>query len=106
MLRPLVITVPLALAGVLGGATAAHADHTHFRVLGSGACVLVAPNGGEKFVELPKADGFPANRRHPLHANVHLGRPGEVRQIFVAYTANGVPTVDALRLCGGAFVNR
>lgn len=106
MLRPLLITVPLALAGVLGGATAAHADHTHFRVLGSGDCVLVAPNGGEKFVQLPDADSFAANRRHPLHVNVHLGRPGEVGQIFVAYTSDGVLTADALRLCGGEFVNR
>lgn len=106
MIRRLLVLVPVAAAGVLVAAPPAHADHTHFRVLGSGACVLLAPNGGEKDVELPHADTFAENRRHPLHVNVHLGRPGEVGQVFVAYTANGVPTADALRLCGNQYVNR
>jgi len=37
---------------------------------------------------------------------VHLGQPGQVGGIYVAYAANGVLTADALRLCGGTFVNR
>lgn len=105
MFRSKLITVPLAVAGLLVAATPAHADHTHFRVLGSGACVLLAPDGGEKYVELPNADDFPLNRQHPLHVKVHLGQPGEVGQVFVAYTANGVLTAEALQLCGGSFVN-
>lgn len=54
---------------------------------------------------LPDADEFAPNRRHPLHANVHLGRPGEVGQVYVAYPASGVLTPEALSLCGGEFVN-
>ena len=106
MLRRLLITIPLAVASVLVAAPAAHADHTHFRVLGSGTCVLLAPDGGEKFVQLPEAGSCPSNRQHPLHVNVHLGRPGHVGQVFVAYAANGVLTPEALQLCRGEFVNR
>jgi hypothetical protein len=41
-----------------------------------------------------------------LHVNVHLGQPGEVGEIYVAYGADGVLTGDAIRLCGGTFINR
>jgi hypothetical protein len=84
----------------------AQADHVHFRVLGDGECVLTAPDGGEKYVHLPTATEFPENRQHPLHVNVHLGQPGEVGEIYVAYGADGVLTADARELCGGVFVNR
>lgn len=72
------ISTSLAVAGVLvlAGAGAAQADHTHVRVLGNGQCVILAADGGEKYVQLPHAEEFPENRRHPLHVNVHLGRPG------------------------------
>jgi hypothetical protein len=106
MLRRLLLVAPLATAAVLVPASPAAADHTHFRVAGSGACVLLAPDGGEKYVHLPNADEFAANRQHPLHVNVHLGRPGEVGQVYVAYGADGVLTGDAQRLCGGLFINR
>ena len=94
----------VALLGV--NAMPAQADHVHFRVLGNDECVLLAPDGGEKYVQLPHADGFPANRQHPLHVNVHLGEPGAVSgDIFVAYGADGVLTLEAWDLCGGVFVN-
>ncbi len=93
---------------MLVGAPAAHADQTHFRVVGSGECVLLAAKGGEKDVQLPHADEFPAtpNRRHPLHVNVHMGRPGMVQNIQVAYTATGALTPAAQQMCGGEFLNR
>jgi hypothetical protein len=106
MLRRILLAVPLATVAVLVPASPAAADHTHFRVVGNGGCVLLAPDGGEKYVQLPHADEYPANRQHPLHVNVHLGRPGEVGQVYVAYGADGVLTADAIRLCGGTFINR
>ena len=89
----------------LSAAPLAHADHIHFRVVGNGGCVLLAPDGGEKEVQLPHADAYPENRRHPLHVNVHLGRPGEVQTVMVAY-ANGTLTAAASAMCGGVFLNR
>jgi hypothetical protein len=106
MLRRALLVVPLATVAVLLQASPAAADHTHFRVLGNGDCVLLAPDGGEKYVQLPNADEYATNRRHPLHVNVHLGQPGEVGEIYVAYGADGVLTGDAIRLCGGTFINR
>jgi hypothetical protein len=85
-------TTTLTLSGllVLAGAGAAQADHTHVRVLGNVQCVVLAAAGGEKDVQLPHADDFPENRRHPLHVNVHLGQAG-TRQgqpvVFVQGTA-------------------
>ena len=106
MLRRMLLIAPLAAAAVLVPASPAAADHTHFTVVGNGGCVLLAPDGGEKDVQLPHADEYAANRQHPLHVNVHLGQPGQVGQIYVAYGADGVLTADAQRLCGGVFVNR
>ncbi len=105
MLRRALLIVPLAAAAVLLPASPAAADHTDFRVLGNGGCVLLAADGGEKYVHLPNAGEYAANRQHPLHVNVHLGTPGQVGQVFVAYGADGVLTADARRLCGGTFVN-
>ena len=106
MPRRLLTIVSLACAALLAGAMPAAADHTHFRVVGTGECVLVAPDGGEKYVHLPHADEYVPTRQHPLHVNVHLGQPGEVGEIYVAYGADGVLTGDAEMLCGGAFLNR
>lgn len=106
MLRRMLLIVPVAAASVVLPASPAAADHTHFRVVGNEACVLLAPEGGEKDVQLPHAESYAANRRHPLHVNVHLGRPGQVGQIYVAYGADGVLTPEANRLCGGSFINR
>ncbi len=103
-LRALIV-LGVVTAASLAAAAPAHADHIHFRVVGNGQCVLLAPDGGEKDVVLPHADAYPENRRHPLHVNVHLGRPGEVQTVMVAY-ANGTMTAAARDMCGGTFLNR
>lgn len=66
----------LAIAVLFGSALPASATHTHVRMTGNGACVVLAANGGEHDVQLPHASGA-ENRRHPLHVKVHLGEPGE-----------------------------
>jgi hypothetical protein len=76
--RMAMMTIAAAFTvGTIGLSTAgtATATHTHSKATGNGSCVLLARNGGEKDVVLPNATG-PENRRHPLHANVHLGEPG------------------------------
>ena len=89
----------LVLSGVIVvvGASAAQADHTHVRVLGNGMCVVLAADGGEKYVQLPHAYAFAENRRHPLHVNVHLGQAG-MRQgepvVFVQGTAGDLANCD------------
>ena len=74
---------------VLGAATA-HADHIHSVQTGNGACVLLAHNGGESEVDLPFASEaqVDANRAHPIHLLVHLGRPGQNFAIGVYGTAS------------------
>jgi hypothetical protein len=106
MWKRLILTGTAVAALVAASAVPAQADHVHFRVLGDGECVLLASDGGEKYAQLPYAGELPENRRHPLHVNVHLGQPGEVGEIYVAYGADGVLTADAWELCGGVFVNR
>lgn len=68
----------LGLAGSIAilAAGPALASHTHVRILGNGSCVILAPDSGEEAVQLPFADGFAANRQHPLHVLVHLGQAG------------------------------
>src|ERR671910_2274471 len=95
MRRRLILAGPFAVAIVLASAIPAAADHTHFQVVGDGECVLLAPDGGEKYVHLPNAEEYTADRQHPLHVNVHLGQPGSVGEIYVAYTADGTLTADA-----------
>ena len=85
-MRRFVILV-IGLLVWVSAAAPALADHTHALMTGNGSCVILAQNGGEKFVQLPHADGFPANRQHPLHVNVHLGEPG---------TRNGVAVIWVL----------
>ncbi|HEX6328415.1 MAG TPA: hypothetical protein VFZ72_17750 [Jiangellaceae bacterium] len=105
MWRRLTVTAMVATAAFAASSLPAAADHVHFRVLGGGECVLLAPDGGEKYVQLPYAGEFPENRQHPLHVNVHLGEPGAGGDIYVAYGADGVLTAEAEALCGGVFVN-
>ena len=104
-MRRVTVGIALATVGTVIAGMPAVADHVHFRVLGNGECVLLAPDGGEQYVQLPNADEFAPNRQHPLHVNVHTRQPGAVGQVYVAYTADGILTADALRLCGGVFVN-
>ena len=60
------------------GAGAVSANHVHSKQVGNGGCVLLAQNSGEGEVDLPFATEaqVAANRAHPLHLLVHLGRPG------------------------------
>lgn len=66
------------MVGLLAGTIAlpANAAHTHVMMTGNGQCVVLAADGGEKYVSLPHVTDHPDNRRHPLHVNVHLGEPG------------------------------
>lgn len=75
-MRALRISI-LAIAILAATAVPAAATHTHVRMTGNGSCVVLAANGGEHDVQLPHADAFAENRRHPLHVKVHLGEPGE-----------------------------
>ncbi len=61
---------------VVALAAPAMASHTHVRMTGNGSCVILAANGHEHDVQLPHAGNFAENRQHPLHVNVHLGKPG------------------------------
>lgn len=74
--KRVVASLLLALLVMSGMAGPAAADHLHVLLLGNGQCVILAEHGAERFVQLPHADDFDANRRHPLHVNVHLGEPG------------------------------
>jgi hypothetical protein len=83
----------LVLAGALSAAVAgtALAGHNHARLLGNGQCVILAQDGGEKWVELPEAvfagnpkvrldySTTPTDRLHPLHVLVHLTDAGDGR---------------------------
>lgn len=81
-----------ALAATLVAITtgAASADHVHSVRVGNGACVLIAQSGGEGEVDLPFATDaqVAANRAHPVHLLVHLGRPGQRIEIGVFGTAS------------------
>ena len=93
-----VIGAAAVMVGVLTvGGGSAYGDHVHSVETGNGSCVLLAQNGGEKYVELPFATGA-ENRRHPLHVLVHLGEPGQHITIGVAGTASD-PCL------GGEYVN-
>jgi hypothetical protein len=76
MMRRMMVAGAVAALALVSTGGAALADHTHVRLLGNGKCVVLAAQGGEQYVELPHAEAHAANRRHPLHVNVHLGQPG------------------------------
>lgn len=78
----------LAVAALLLAASSTLASHEHARLLRNGQCVILAQNGGEQWVELPRAvfehnpkvtldyDATATNRRHPLHVLVHKTEQG------------------------------
>lgn len=99
-MKPLALLTAI-LALTLGLAIPASADHVHSAQLGNGRCVLLAQNGGEGNVQLPGYETNPANRRHPLHVKVHLGRPGQVQAIGVYDT----PSDPCYGQGPGAYVN-
>jgi hypothetical protein len=88
----------LALAGVLAlsTASAALASHTHVKVLGNGQCVIIAPDGGETWVDLPDSvfsnnpnvvpGAYAPDRQHPMHVLVHIAGAGN-GMVFVQGSA-------------------
>ena len=48
MPRCVLLVALLVVGALLAGAAPAAAD-THFRMVGNGQCVLIAPDGGEKY---------------------------------------------------------
>lgn len=87
--RCVTATVVIVAVGVAGAGTSS-ADHIHSKEVGNERCVLLAQHGGESEVDLPFATPaqVAANRAHPLHLLVHLGRPGSNFAIGVAGTAS------------------
>ena len=87
-MRRTAIAACLATAVLLVPA-AAHANHRHVLVTGSGDCVILAKQGNEPFVTLPEAsfnnttEPTTTANPHPLHVHVHRGQPGEVQTIAV-----------------------
>lgn len=86
--------IGLVVLAMLVSALPASASHTHVRMTGNGACVILAANGGEHDVQLPHADEFAENRRHPLHVNVHLGEPGSRRDQTVVWVQGSTGDLD------------
>lgn len=88
----------VAAAATLSLAGPSAADHTHSKQTGNGACVLLAKKSNEGNVELPYATDaqVAANRAHPIHLNVHLGKPGSDGSIGV-YGSAGDPCAETGR---------
>jgi hypothetical protein len=98
-----ILAVALAAGATLTTtALPASASHSHVRLLGNGNCVVLAPEGGEVDVQLPHADGYAENRRHPLHVNVHLGAAGARGGEAVVWVRS---SAGATENCAG-YVNR
>jgi hypothetical protein len=87
-MKKCIVAAVLAAAAAFGAATTASATHIHSMEVRDGVCVLLAAEGGEKYVILPFADDLPEDRRHPLHVLVHLGEPGTNFNIGVYGTAS------------------
>lgn len=96
------VSLSLAMGLLVGLALPAAATHTHVRMTGNGACVILAANGHEDEVELPHADSYDEGRRHPLHVNVHLG-PAGMRQGEHVVWVLGSEAGDAA--CANGYVN-
>jgi hypothetical protein len=108
-MRLMAISVMLTV-GVVAFPSAAHASHTHAKVVGNGKCVVLAEGAGEAAVVLPDAvftnnpnvdaTAGVAGRSHPLHVLVHLGVPGDHLHLYVL----GSPAEKAA--CSAGYVNR
>ena len=98
-MKKLIVGTFVAVSGILAGAGVAGASHVHSLETGSGSCVLLAQDGGEKEVRLPFATGA-ENRLHPLHVLVHLGEPGMGGHITI-----GVAGAASDPCLGGDYVN-
>jgi hypothetical protein len=84
----------VALAAGLCLPAAALGNHLHSVKTGSGACVVLAQNGGERMVTLPVAsfqnttEPTTTANPHPIHVHVHRGSAGEQLDIGVYGTAS------------------
>jgi hypothetical protein len=76
MKRRFALAGAVCAAAALLAPTTAGANHLHALQTGSGACVVLAQKGGERFVMLPQFEPGTVNP-HPLHQFVHLGAPGD-----------------------------
>jgi hypothetical protein len=82
-----------ALAASLGLPATAAGNHLHSVETGSGACVVLAQNGGERLVSLPEAsfqnttEPTTTANPHPIHVHVHRGAAGDPLDIGVYGTA-------------------
>jgi hypothetical protein len=82
-----------ALAASLGLPATAVGNHLHSVQTGSGACVVLAQNGGERLVSLPEAsfqnttEPTTTANPHPIHVHVHRGAAGDPLDIGVYGTA-------------------
>jgi len=86
MTRRFLAATFLAIVLVLTLAATALGSHVHVRVLGNGECVILAENGGERWVTLPESvfannpnvvdAHYAGDRQHPLHVLVHIGGAG------------------------------
>jgi len=81
--------VSVLAGGALLLPSAAAANHLHALATGAGSCVVLAPQGQERFVTLPAASfnntTEPATTAnpHPLHVHLHRGMPGSGLDIAV-----------------------
>ncbi len=87
-IRKVVAGVAIGASTIFVSGIPADASHVHSLKTGNGACVLLAQQGGEKNVQLPFADEYAPNRRHPLHVLVHTGEPGRHVSIGVVGTTS------------------
>ena len=84
----------VAVSASLALPASAFGNHLHSVQTGTGACVVLAQNGGERFVTLPESSfqntsyvaGMP--NPHPIHVHVHLGAAGEPLDIGVYEAAS------------------
>ena len=90
----------IAAATSLGLPAAAVGNHLHSVPTGNDSCVVLAQDGGERFLTLPEAsfqnttEPTTTANPHPLHVHVHRGAAGDSLDIGVYGTATD-PCVTA-----------
>ena len=83
----------IAAATSLGLPAVAVGNHVHSVQTGNGGCVVLAQDGGERFLTLPEAsfqnttEPTTTANPHPIHVHVHRGAAGEPLDIGVYGTA-------------------
>ena len=83
----------VTLAAAFGVPATALGNHLHSVQTGSEACVVLAQDGGERFLTLPEAsfqnttEPTTTANPHPIHVHVHRGSAGEPLDIGVYGTA-------------------